>query len=181
MNSPFRPGREKAKNYPEHTPLALIRGLPATTGAANRPELEWSCAKSIPPSSRSSHGTIEENGCSIGSGCYYLGFDRILRERRRGDHGRAILKKWEIREPNNERWEKNEPTNDQLISTTGYESPWSTKSQKGPDDTAAKLCRDGERTFCTSNAHRATEPAPGACSIGNAGAFEADTQINSIG
>jgi len=40
MNSPFGPGREKAENYPEHTPLALIRGLPATTGAANRPELE---------------------------------------------------------------------------------------------------------------------------------------------
>src|SRR3972149_9052963 len=57
---------------------------------------------------------------------YYLGFDRIPRERRMGDHGRAILKKWEIREPNNQRWKKNEPTNDQLISTTGYESPWST-------------------------------------------------------
>ncbi len=27
MNSPLGPGREKAENYPEHTPLALIRGL----------------------------------------------------------------------------------------------------------------------------------------------------------
>jgi len=25
MNSPFGPGREKAENYPEHTPVALIR------------------------------------------------------------------------------------------------------------------------------------------------------------
>ena len=40
MNSPLGPGREKAENYPEHTPLVLIRELPATTGAANRPELE---------------------------------------------------------------------------------------------------------------------------------------------
>ena len=45
MNAPFGPGREKAKNYPEHTPLALIRGLPATTGAANRPELECELRK----------------------------------------------------------------------------------------------------------------------------------------
>jgi hypothetical protein len=34
MNSPFEPGREKAENYAEHTPLALIRWLPATTGTA---------------------------------------------------------------------------------------------------------------------------------------------------
>lgn len=39
-NAPSGPGHDKAENYPEHTPLALIRGLPATTGAANRPELE---------------------------------------------------------------------------------------------------------------------------------------------
>jgi hypothetical protein len=36
-NSPFGPGHEKTENYLEHPPLALIRGLPATTGAANRP------------------------------------------------------------------------------------------------------------------------------------------------
>jgi hypothetical protein len=40
MSSPFGLGREKAENYPEHAPRALIRGLPATSGAANGPELE---------------------------------------------------------------------------------------------------------------------------------------------
>src|SRR3972149_8057282 len=78
---------------------------------------------------------------------YYLGFDRIPRERRRGDHGRAILKKGEIREPNNQRWKKNEPTNDQLISTTGYESPWSTN---GDTDRLPGIS-GGDAGFCIGN------------------------------
>ena len=66
MNSPFGPGREKAENYPEHTPLALIRWLPATTGAANRPELACEFRK-IYTTEFPVAAMAQENECSIES------------------------------------------------------------------------------------------------------------------
>ena len=44
MNSPFGPGREKAENYPEHS-CRHSRAPRATTGAANRPELDCEVGK----------------------------------------------------------------------------------------------------------------------------------------
>lgn len=105
MNCRSGPAVKKPKITPS-TPL-----LPSFEGSQRLPERQtgrnWnaSSAKSIPIEHPFSSVVPCRESCR-----YYLGFDRILRKRRRGDHGRTILKKWEIREPGNQRWEKNEPT-----------------------------------------------------------------------
>lgn len=105
MNCRSGPAVKKPKITPS-TPL-----LPSFEGSQRLPERQtgrnWnaSSAKSIPIEHPFSSVVPCRESCR-----YYLGFNRILRERRRGDHVRAILKKWEIREPDNQRWEKNEPT-----------------------------------------------------------------------
>jgi hypothetical protein len=114
MNSPFGPGREKAENYPEPTLMPSFEDLQRLPERQTGRKWNTSSAKSIPIE----HPFSSAVPCRE-SYRYYLGFNRTLRERRRGDHGRAILKKWEIREPNNQRWEKNEPTNDQTYIDHG--------------------------------------------------------------
>jgi hypothetical protein len=92
MNSPFGLGREKAENYPEHTPLALIRGLPATTGADRRErecELRKFCTTEVPIAAMARQKRTDVRSkvdvivCNLTG---YFGRDAGA------DHGRAILK-----------------------------------------------------------------------------------------
>jgi hypothetical protein len=96
MNSPFGPVREKAENYAEHTPLALIRWLPATTGAANQPELECEFRKiytefPVAAVARQKRADVRSKvDVIIWDLTQYFGRDAGA------DHGRAILKNGEF-------------------------------------------------------------------------------------
>ena len=82
---------------------------PSDYGAANRPELEWEFRKIY---TLAAIALQERTDVRSKVDVIIWDFDRILRERRRGDHGRAILKNGQFENQTIKDGEKNEPTND---------------------------------------------------------------------